>query len=309
MIALVASARDGDRHILFCREKNEEREIWDGFRYGPDAAREIFGFDEAYSDRGARREDARPRVRPAGALHAARIVRGVGPARHRRAERGARTRAHRRVRARRGRRRARHARCDAPRQGRARSRSHAARRRDLAAPRIGARWSARGPGWYEYQVEAELVHEFLQAGALAVAYPSIVASGPNACVLHYRDNNRQMSDGELLLIDAGLRVPGLRVRHHAHVSRRRQVHGPAEGRLRARARVAARLPRAWSSRASTSTTITRPRSACSRRATSISGCARERSTACSRRGATSSSTCIAPGTGSAWTCTTPAFTR
>ena len=37
------------------------------------------------------------------------------------------------------------------------------------------------PGWYEYQAEAELVHEFLQAGALAVAYPSIVASAIRAC--------------------------------------------------------------------------------------------------------------------------------
>ena len=46
-IALVAGP-EGDRHVLFCREKNEEREIWDGFRYGPDAAREIFGFDEAH---------------------------------------------------------------------------------------------------------------------------------------------------------------------------------------------------------------------------------------------------------------------
>src|SRR5690348_17312439 len=48
VVALVA-APDGDRHVLFCREKNEEREIWDGFRYGPDAAREIFGFDEAHA--------------------------------------------------------------------------------------------------------------------------------------------------------------------------------------------------------------------------------------------------------------------
>src|SRR3954466_14415219 len=48
VIALVAGP-DGDKHVLFCRERNEEREIWDGFRYGPDAAREIFGFDEAYS--------------------------------------------------------------------------------------------------------------------------------------------------------------------------------------------------------------------------------------------------------------------
>ena len=36
------------RSILFCREKNEERETWDGFRYGPEAARDAFGFDEAW---------------------------------------------------------------------------------------------------------------------------------------------------------------------------------------------------------------------------------------------------------------------
>ena len=47
VVALAASARRR-RHILFCREKNEEREIWDGFRYGPERAREIFGFDEAH---------------------------------------------------------------------------------------------------------------------------------------------------------------------------------------------------------------------------------------------------------------------
>ena len=74
-------------------------------------------------------------------------------------------------------------------------------------------------GWHEYQVEAELAHEFLRSGAQAVAYPSIVAGGPNACVLHYRENSRQLQDGELLLIDAGLRVSGLRVGYHAHVSR------------------------------------------------------------------------------------------
>jgi len=64
------------------------------------------------------------------------------------------------------------------------------------------------PGWFEYQVEAELMHEFLRFGAQAVAYPSIVASGPNACVLHYRDNNREMADGDLLLIDAGCEYQG-----------------------------------------------------------------------------------------------------
>jgi Xaa-Pro aminopeptidase len=63
-------------------------------------------------------------------------------------------------------------------------------------------------GWHEYQVEAELAHEFLRSGAQAVAYPSIVAGGPNACVLHYRDNSRQLQDGELLLIDAGCEYQG-----------------------------------------------------------------------------------------------------
>ena len=48
----------------------------------------------------------------------------------------------------------------------------------------------------------------LRNGAQAVAYPSIVAGGPNACVLHYRDNNRQLQDGELLLIDAGCEYQG-----------------------------------------------------------------------------------------------------
>ena len=45
---LVIVAGEEPRSVLFCREKNEEREIWDGFRYGPAAAREMFGFDEAY---------------------------------------------------------------------------------------------------------------------------------------------------------------------------------------------------------------------------------------------------------------------
>ena len=59
-------------------------------------------------------------------------------------------------------------------------------------------------GLYEYQIEAELLHEFNQAGLRAVAYPSIVAGGKNACVLHYVENKDQLHDGDLLLIDAGV---------------------------------------------------------------------------------------------------------
>ncbi|ATG89145.1 Xaa-Pro aminopeptidase [Methylomonas koyamae] len=60
------------------------------------------------------------------------------------------------------------------------------------------------PGLYEYQVEAELVHEFVQDGLRAVAYPSIVAGGKNACVLHYTENKDKLNKGDLLLIDAGV---------------------------------------------------------------------------------------------------------
>jgi Xaa-Pro aminopeptidase len=201
VIALVAGP-DGDRQILFCRDKNEEREIWDGFRYGPDAAREIFGFDAAHSigeldallgdlasnqpalftpiglyadwDRriSALLNEVRGRART-GVAAPEEIVDVRAPLDAMRLVKDAQE-------------------LDLMR--RAAAISTDAHRRAMAATR---------PGWFEYQVEAELAHEFLRQGAQALAYPSIVAGGPNACVLHYRDNNRQLQDGELLLIDAG----------------------------------------------------------------------------------------------------------
>ncbi len=59
------------------------------------------------------------------------------------------------------------------------------------------------PGMYEYQIEAALFHAFRGNGAKRLGYDSIVASGPNACILHYHENSRRMSEGDLLLIDAG----------------------------------------------------------------------------------------------------------
>ena len=59
------------------------------------------------------------------------------------------------------------------------------------------------PGVYEYQVAAEIEHTFRLEGGIGIAYPSIVASGANACVLHYIENDCQIQDNELLLIDAG----------------------------------------------------------------------------------------------------------
>ncbi|MCX7073616.1 MAG: Xaa-Pro aminopeptidase [Methylococcales bacterium] len=56
---------------------------------------------------------------------------------------------------------------------------------------------------FEYQIEADIVHHFMQSGLRAVAYPSIVACGKNACTLHYTENKDQLKNGDLLLIDAG----------------------------------------------------------------------------------------------------------
>ncbi|MHC4851193.1 MAG: aminopeptidase P N-terminal domain-containing protein [Planctomycetota bacterium] len=59
------------------------------------------------------------------------------------------------------------------------------------------------PGLTEYQVQAELEAEFRRQGSPRNGYPSIVASGSNACILHYVQNDRRMRRGELLLLDAG----------------------------------------------------------------------------------------------------------
>jgi len=60
-----------------------------------------------------------------------------------------------------------------------------------------------GPGMHEYEIDAELLHVFRKHGSERPAYESIVGSGPNATILHYRAGNRVFNDGELLLIDAG----------------------------------------------------------------------------------------------------------
>lgn len=59
------------------------------------------------------------------------------------------------------------------------------------------------PGKYEYQLEAELLHHFMQHGARSPAYSSIVGGGKNGCILHYVENSESLKDGDLVLIDAG----------------------------------------------------------------------------------------------------------
>lgn len=62
---------------------------------------------------------------------------------------------------------------------------------------------AARPGVYEFELDAELQYEFARCGAKSAAYPSIIGSGDNTCVLHYVENEKQLKAGELVLMDAG----------------------------------------------------------------------------------------------------------
>lgn len=59
------------------------------------------------------------------------------------------------------------------------------------------------PDVWEYEIEAELIHEFIRRRSKGFAYTPIIASGHNACVLHYIENNTQCKDGEVILMDVG----------------------------------------------------------------------------------------------------------
>lgn len=77
------------------------------------------------------------------------------------------------------------------------------------------------PGHYEFQVGAELHHEFAMNGALYPAYGMICGGGANACVLHYTDNKDKLNDGDLILVDAGAEYQG----YAADITRTFPVNG------------------------------------------------------------------------------------
>jgi Xaa-Pro aminopeptidase len=205
--ALVVVAGERPKSILFCRERNEEREIWDGFRHGPQAARERFGFDEAapiatLDERMVELIADQPALfYPVGADAAwdARAMRWLNAVRDKaRAGIAAPERVHD-VRALVDEMRLVKDASEIATLRRAAAIAAAAHRRAMRAAR---------PGRFEYEIEAELVYEFRRSGAQAPAYAPIVASGANACVLHYVANDAELRDGELLLIDAGCELAG-----------------------------------------------------------------------------------------------------
>jgi Xaa-Pro aminopeptidase len=64
------------------------------------------------------------------------------------------------------------------------------------------------PGMWEFQLQLEVEYEFARQGTRDIAYNSIVAGGNNACILHYTENDKQLKDGDLVLIDAGAEYQG-----------------------------------------------------------------------------------------------------
>ncbi len=205
VLVLVAGAEA--QSILFCREKNPERETWDGFRYGPEAAREAFGVDAAFPI-GQLGEKLPALMANQQALHYAPGMdplwdeRIMGWLNQVRAQSRTGISAPQRI-------------CDvraALDEMRLIKDGH-----ELALMRRAAGISAKAheramratrPGRMEYEIEAELLYEFRRHGAQFPAYWPIVAGGANACVLHYSDNSAKLEEGALLLIDAGCELDG-----------------------------------------------------------------------------------------------------
>ena len=224
---LVVVAGKSPKALLFCRNRDPERETWEGFRYGPEGARERFGFDEAHPV--GELDEALPKLLedqpvlyyPVGAEADwdARVMRWLNIVRAKsRAGIAAPERLHD-VRAL----------LDDMRLVKDEQELATMRRaaRIAAAAHRRAMQAAR-PGRMEYEIEAELLHEFRRNGAQFPAYSPIVAAGANACVLHYVANDARLRDGELLLIDAGCELDG----YASDITRTFPVNGRFSGAQR-----------------------------------------------------------------------------
>jgi len=201
-VAVLAPHHQEHQFVLFVQPKERDKEVWTGYRCGVEKAKEIFGADEAYpiaemdeklpqylekADRiyyhlGRDRAFNETLLKHWQRLMATYPKRGTGPIAIE--DSGPILHAMRQVK----------------------SPAELELMRKAAAISVEAHNQAReiaAPGRYEYEVQAEMERIFRLQGGMGPAYPSIVASGSNACVLHYIENNRQMQDNELLLIDAG----------------------------------------------------------------------------------------------------------
>jgi len=226
-LVIIVQGKSVESH-LFCRPKDLEREIWDGIRLGPDAAPESLGLEFAYSN-----QELDTKLSELLSRHEAIYLRLAENAESDR--------------------RLRHW----MEQVRKQSRSglnpptqlhdvdaliHEMRlfkdAHEIDIMKRAAAISARAhiramqtckPGMREYQLEAELLHEFCFHGSQSVAYNSIVATGENACILHYRAGNAQLQSGDLCLIDAGCELDS----YASDITRTFPVNGKFTGPQRA----------------------------------------------------------------------------
>jgi len=227
-VAVLVPGRENGQYILFCREKDPDKEIWDGRRAGLEGAVEFYGADDAFPIDDI--DDILP-----GLLenrdkvfcnmghypeHDTKLMNWVNEVR---------------AKSRNG--------VHAP--GEFVDLDHILhesrlikRPEEIKLMRKAAQVSAAGhiramqhcrPGMFEYQVEAELVYEFKKGGSPFPAYPPIVGGGPNSCILHYTENNARLTDGDMLLIDAGAEIDG----YAADITRTFPVNGKFTGEQKA----------------------------------------------------------------------------
>ncbi len=201
LLALIPGRKQGET-VLFCQEKDPLRELWDGFLLGPDAACESLAIDDAYpiadiDDILPGLIEGRDRVYYSmgkddkfddQVMEWVKVIRS-------KSKLGAHPPGEFLV-------------LDPLLHELRLIKSKAEIKLMEQAAKISAEGHKRAmtacqPGAHEYELEAELLYTFKRRGALAPAYTSIVASGTNACTLHYNDNNAEIKEGDLVLIDAG----------------------------------------------------------------------------------------------------------
>jgi Xaa-Pro aminopeptidase len=200
-VCVLAPGRDNGQFVLFCRDRDREKELWNGSRQGPEGAIGNYGADDAFP------VDDLDDILPGLLETRSRVyyAMGANPEFDRRISEWVKS-----LRAREA------AGVHPPQEFVAldhllhdmrlyKSRAELSAMRRSAKIAVAAHTRAMAavrPGVYEYEVEAEFVHEFRRHDA-CVSYSPIVGSGANTCTLHYVDNNAQLKDGDLLLIDAG----------------------------------------------------------------------------------------------------------
>ncbi len=200
-VVVLAPHHAEHKFVLFVRPKDPEQETWTGYRVGVEAAKEKYGADEVYSI--ADLDEKLPQyLEKADRIYYhlgrdeafnARLLKywrhqvrvypktGVGPI----ALEDPTLTLH------------------SLRQVKSETELTLMRKAaDLAVDAHKLAMTISRPGMYEYEIQAEIEHHFYKWGG-SPAYPSIVASGGNACILHYTHNRRQLQAGDLLLIDAG----------------------------------------------------------------------------------------------------------